>query len=74
MNSRDVLNELLKTQAEHVEVLDAIRDFKDKKEALENSHSDAFNHQSKRVQRRQHELNEAREKLYKLLKAHEQES
>lgn len=66
MNSQ-LLNELCRTQAENDRIREAIRDFKEKREAVENSQSDAFGHQGKRVQRRQHELREARQRLYKYI-------
>lgn len=62
-----ILNKLVRTQAENEKMKEAIADFRKKKEAVDNSQSDAFGHQGKRVQRRQYELREAREKLYSFL-------
>jgi len=64
---KQLLNELARTQKENEAMREAIRDFRQKRKEVEESHSDAFNHQSKRVQRRQHELEEARQKLYSFL-------
>lgn len=63
----ELLNELCETQALNEQLLEAIRDFHEKREAVEKSQSDAFGHQSKRVQRRQHELEGARQHLYSFL-------
>lgn len=62
-----LFNELCRTQAENDRMKKAIREFKEKREALDNSQTDAFGHQSKRVQRRQHELEEAKRKMYSFL-------
>ena len=62
-----LLRKLVETQAKHGKLLEAVRNFREKREAVENSQSDAFNHQSKRVQRRQKELQEARNKLYEFI-------
>jgi len=64
---KHALNDLARTQKENEAMREASRDFQQKREALDGSQSDAFNHQSKRVQRRQHELEEARQKLYSFL-------
>lgn len=66
MNS-DLFRELARTQALNDRLLEAIREFREKRQAVENSQSDAFNHQGKRVQRRQYELEKARERLYGFL-------
>lgn len=63
----DLLNELCRAQAENDRMKKAIREFKEKREALDNSQADAFGHQSKKVQRRQHELEEAKRKMYSFL-------
>lgn len=62
-----LFNELCRAQAENDRMKKAIREFKEKREALDNSQTDAFGHQSKRVQRRQHELEEAKRKMYSFL-------
>jgi hypothetical protein len=62
-----LLNKLCEAQAENWRLRRAIKDFRAKRRAVENSQSDAFNHQGKRVQRRQHELREAREKLFRMI-------
>lgn len=62
-----LLNDHCRLQAEHEELVEAVKDFVEKREAVENSHSDAFNHQGKRVQRRQHELEKARERMKELV-------
>lgn len=63
----DLLNELCRVQSENDRMKEAIVEFKEKRQAVENSQSDAFNHQGKRVQRRQYELEKARERLYGFL-------
>lgn len=65
--NKDLLSDLCQTQALNERLLDAIRDFREKRKVVENSQSDAFGHQSKRIQRRQHELEQARERLYSFL-------
>ena len=67
VQNTEILNELCRTQAENQELLEAITDFREKREAVENSQADAFGHQSKRVQRRQHELKKARQRLYEFV-------
>ena len=64
---QQLLNEHVRLQSEYQELEEAVKDFLEKREAVENSQSDAFNHQSKRVQRRQKELQEARNKLYEFI-------
>lgn len=66
MNS-DLFRELARTQALNDRLLEAIRNFREKRKAVEGSQSDAFNHQGKRVQRRQHELKKARDHLFDFL-------
>jgi len=66
MNS-DLLEELCRAQAENEELKEAIANFKEKREALDNSQADAFGHQSKKVQRRQREVEEAKQKMYSFL-------
>jgi len=56
----ELLSQLCQTQAKNERMLEAIRDFKKKREALDNSQSDAFGHQSKRIQRRQQQLKESK--------------
>jgi len=68
MNEKDILFELCRVQAENQKLLEAIEDFRQKKKAVDNSQKDAFGHQSKRVQRRQYELREARQRLFSFLK------
>ena len=63
----ELLSQLCQSQAKNERMLEAIRDFKQKREALDNSQSDAFGHQSKRIQRRQQELKESRRRLYSFL-------
>ena len=63
----ELLSQLCQSQAKNERMLEAIRDFKKKREALDNSQSDAFGHQSKRIQRRQQELKESRRRLYSFL-------
>ena len=63
----ELLNELCRTQAENERIKNAIANFKEKREALDNSQADAFGHQAKKVQRRQHELEEAKQKMYSFL-------
>ena len=63
----DLLNELCRTQSENDRMKKAIASFKEKRRAVENSQPDAFGHQGKRVQRRQHELREARQRLFEFI-------
>lgn len=63
----ELLSQLCQSQAKNERMLEAIRDFKQKREALDNSQSDAFGHQSKRIQRKQQELKESRRRLYSFL-------
>lgn len=63
----ELLSQLCQSQAKNERMLEAIRDFKKKRKALDNSQSDAFGHQSKRIQRRQQELKESRRRLYSFL-------
>ena len=63
----ELLSQFCQSQAKNERMLEAIRDFKKKREALDNSQSDAFGHQSKRIQRRQQELKESRRRLYSFL-------
>lgn len=63
----ELLSQLCQTQAENERMLEAIRDFKQKRKALDNSQSDAFGHQSKRVERRRQELKDSRQRLYSFL-------
>ena len=63
----DLLNELCRVQSENDRMKEAIANFKEKRRAVENSQSDAFGHQGKRVQRRQHELREARQRLFEFI-------
>jgi hypothetical protein len=69
-----LLSELCQKQAENERLREAITDFREKRQAVENSQGDAFSHQGKRVQRRQHELQEARKKLYSFLEDEETSS
>jgi len=64
----ELLSQLCQSQAKNEKMLEAILDFKQKREALDNSQSDAFGHQSKRVERRIQELKESRQRLYSFLK------
>lgn len=63
----DLLNELCRVQSENDRMKEAIAKFKEKRRAVENSQPDAFGHQGKRVQRRQHELREARQRLFEFI-------
>lgn len=63
----DLLNKLCRVQSENERMKEAILKFKEKRRAVENSQSDAFGHQGKRVQRRQHELREARQRLFEFI-------
>jgi len=65
--NEEIFNQLCRKQAENERLRRAIENFKEKWEVVENSQSDALSHQTKRVQRRQHELNEARQKLFELI-------
>lgn len=71
MDKGTLTNKLLETQKRLAEIESAVSEYKRLKEEVENSHDNAFGHQPKTVQRKMHEMKEARKNLFQLLERHE---
>jgi len=68
MDKATLTNELLDTQKRLSELQQAVLEFKELRDEVENSHDNAFGHQPKTVQRKMHRMNEARDKLFDMVK------
>jgi len=67
MDEGTLVNELVRTQKRLSEVEEAVAEYKELVEELENSHDNAFGHMPKSVQRTMHEKNEARKRLFNMV-------
>lgn len=67
MDNGTLVQKLISTQRRVAELEDAISEYKELREEVENSHDDAFGHQPKTVQRRMHKMNESKKELFEMV-------